>query len=254
MGLSVLFASLICPLALFASLPILFVIWSFVRGRNRTRRQRLPPGPKPLPIVGNIFDLMHMENQWTCFKDLCTRYGDLVYFNILGQDVVIIGNHRLVNELLEKRSANTSDRPHSYVLPLTMRYGQWWRNHRRAFWQILHPKVVQGYREIQQGYTRRFLHKLIETPNHMKEHSRYVFGAAMLKILYNIHAKDGGDEALARIDKAVTCTADTLTGGHPIQFLPWLRHVPVHGIYRTKAAPFHAHYPSCSQGSRTTHT
>ncbi|KAL7280060.1 hypothetical protein ACG7TL_006475 [Trametes sanguinea] len=162
------------------------------------------------------------------------RTGDLVYLDVLGQDVVIVGNHRLIDELLEKRSANTSDRPHSYVLPLigndvafsTMPYGQWWRDHRRAFWQIFHPKAIQGYRDIQQVYTRRFLRKLVETPEQFKQHSRYVFGAATLKILYNIDAKDSGDEVLARIDEALTCTDDTLTGGHPIEFLPWLRHVP----------------------------
>lgn len=53
------------------------------------------------------------------FQPLLTlNTGNMVYLNILGNHIVAIGDAGLAQELLEKRSANTCDRPSSVVIPL----------------------------------------------------------------------------------------------------------------------------------------
>ena len=44
--------------------------------------------------------------------------GDIFYLEILGRKIVIVNNYEMANELLDKRSANYSDRP---VFPLFMK-------------------------------------------------------------------------------------------------------------------------------------
>ncbi len=53
-----------------------------------------------------------------------------------------------------------------------MPYGQWWRRHKRAFWQHFHPGAISSYQQIQRSAAHRFLNKLLKTPSKLREHIR----------------------------------------------------------------------------------
>lgn len=53
-----------------------------------------------------------------------------------------------------------------------MPYGQWWRRHKRAFWQHFHPAAITSYQPIQRSSAHRFLNKLLKTPSKLREHIR----------------------------------------------------------------------------------
>lgn len=42
--------------------------------RSKTRHGRLPPGPKPLPFLGNLLDLPK-EHPWVTYRDWAAKYG-----------------------------------------------------------------------------------------------------------------------------------------------------------------------------------
>ncbi len=44
--------------------------------------------------------------------------GDVVYLNLLGRDTVVLGSLKAAHDLLDKRSANYSDRPTSVMVQL----------------------------------------------------------------------------------------------------------------------------------------
>ena len=44
--------------------------------------------------------------------------GDIVYLTVFGQPILLLGSYRAAHELLEKRSANYSDRPQSMMVKL----------------------------------------------------------------------------------------------------------------------------------------
>jgi hypothetical protein len=88
----------------------------FVRSKTQgTARHTLPlpPGPKGLPLIGNINDLLPQGSQeylhWLQFKD---RYGPLSSITILGQTMIIIHDRDIALELMEKRASKHSGRPH----------------------------------------------------------------------------------------------------------------------------------------------
>jgi hypothetical protein len=87
--------------------------------RRQTAHGSLPlaPGPKPLPVVGNLFDIPQGK-AWLTYRDWHDRYGDIVYIDAPQQKFVILGSASVVNGLLERRSSVYSDRPAPPMLNL----------------------------------------------------------------------------------------------------------------------------------------
>lgn len=106
------------------------------------RRGRLPPGPRLLPLVGNVFDLPR-KHAGQEYSDLADKYGDffifstslsshlllfgrpaageVVHLNVLGQSIVVLGSQEAARELLDKRSTTYSDRPVSIMVQLCVK-------------------------------------------------------------------------------------------------------------------------------------
>ena len=116
MGLLVL---VIATLAIFAGI---------LRLRRCARVRPGPPGPKGLPILGNVLD-MPQQHPYLTFAQWKTRYGallpsknitrfhahtstgDIVGLNVLGKPLVVLNSREAISDLLEKRGSIYSDRP-----------------------------------------------------------------------------------------------------------------------------------------------
>lgn len=85
---------------------------NYLAHNNRTGRP-LPPGPKGLPVLGNVSDLpkpgMLECYHWLQHKD---EYGPISSITVLGQSFIIINDAQLALEILRDRSAAYSARPH----------------------------------------------------------------------------------------------------------------------------------------------
>ena len=62
------------PLVAIVGLSILTYIVSNARWRTRSHGRPLPPGPKCLPFIGNIFHMRKTE-LWKAHRELCKTYG-----------------------------------------------------------------------------------------------------------------------------------------------------------------------------------
>ena len=89
-----------------ASIVVVSSILSRFNGRNR----RLPPGPRPLPFIGNLLDLPkdHEWLHWVKHKD---AYGPISSVSLFGQTVVILNDLQAAIELFERRSGIYVNRP-----------------------------------------------------------------------------------------------------------------------------------------------
>ncbi|KAJ7090516.1 hypothetical protein C8R44DRAFT_990716 [Mycena epipterygia] len=90
-----------------------------------TRNLPLPPGPRKLPIVGNIFDLPP-GSEWKTYKNWSRQYNsDIIHLNFARTSVIVLSSLEAVEELLERRSSIYSDRyvvfPVSHVVPEDIR-------------------------------------------------------------------------------------------------------------------------------------
>ncbi|OBZ67818.1 O-methylsterigmatocystin oxidoreductase [Grifola frondosa] len=194
----------------------------------------LPPGPKPLPIVGNMFDVPTIY-PWLMYRDLSKKYGDVLHLRVLGQSIIVIGSSQVAYDLLEKRSSNYSDRGYSTMVSLTgwewnlgfIRYGQWWRRIRRTFHQHFNHSTIPKYREVQLHESRRLLRNLIVNPAQFVEHIRFAFAATVLKIAYGINIPDNDVVYTTMAEEGLKGIVEGLVPGtFWVEYFPFLRYIP----------------------------
>ncbi|EGO19060.1 hypothetical protein SERLADRAFT_453964 [Serpula lacrymans var. lacrymans S7.9] len=166
------------------ALALLFVVLTAGQVGNllwkkaRKTRQLLPPGPRPLPFLGNLLDI-EAHAPWISYAEWGAMYGDLVYSRVLGQEIFVINSEKVAKDLLEKRAYNYSDRPYfdhvidrfglsfsSVFLP----YGDLWRMHRRLFQQSFRNYASLHYRPMQLRKARQLLLQLLSTPESYADH------------------------------------------------------------------------------------
>ncbi|KAI0796819.1 hypothetical protein C8Q75DRAFT_742363 [Abortiporus biennis] len=89
----------------------------------------LPPGPKRLPLVGNLFNAPTGNEVYKIYQGWTTQYGsDVLYMKLPNTPIVILNSAKACIDLLEKRSHIYSDRPYSvmdelYVLQALFSFG-----------------------------------------------------------------------------------------------------------------------------------
>ncbi|KAL3458739.1 putative cytochrome P450 oxidoreductase OrdA-like protein [Aspergillus heterothallicus] len=198
----------------------------------------LPPGPKPLPLVGNLRDLPAPDTEewvhWLKHKDL---YGPLSTINVFGQRLVILNEARLAIDLLDKRSAMYSDRPSMPFAKLAgwgdgvalLEYGKRFHSYRKHMHREIGSKVgVARFNEVQETEVGRFLLRLVDKPQDLVAHARRLAGAVILKIAYGYSIDyDGNDPLVDIAEEAVEqFSLAVQPGTWAVDLLPILKYIP----------------------------
>ncbi|KAH6899258.1 cytochrome P450 98A3 [Coprinopsis sp. MPI-PUGE-AT-0042] len=205
--------------------------------RRKSNRQGipLPPGLKGLPFVGNIFQ-MPQHKPWQVYRDWMGVYGDMIYLEVLGQPLLILNTLEDSSELLERRSANYSDRFQSFGAKMMDtdtwnwaldNYNHGLKEYRRLFHQLLGPKQVPQYRPVVEEEVYTFLQRLLSTPVDFTDHVRTFFGSIIMRVAYGSSDLEFNKVWIAEGENLIDRFADLLTPGHlMVDLIPALRHVP----------------------------
>ncbi|KAM4772106.1 cytochrome P450 2K1-like [Rhinophrynus dorsalis] len=87
----------------------LILVKLFHDQKNRTP-QNFPPGPKPLPIIGNIH-IMNLKKPYKTFIELAKEYGSVFSVQIGMQRIVVLCGYETVKDALVNYAEEFSDRP-----------------------------------------------------------------------------------------------------------------------------------------------
>ncbi|KAF8883978.1 cytochrome P450 [Infundibulicybe gibba] len=199
------------------------------------KRLPLPPGPKGLPIIGNLLD-MPAHKPWVIYNEWSKTYGDIMHLNILGQSIIILCSTRRTTDLLEKRSSISSDRPRMPMLLEVMRcdcffsllpYGRRWRRQRQLFHGRFHMNTVSKYLPVQSCGTRRLLLALLESPNEFRDHIRQAFASTIMDVTYGIKVKEENDPYIKVVEASLDGINEAgVPGVFLVDFIPMLKYVP----------------------------
>ncbi|KAI9457946.1 cytochrome P450 [Lactarius psammicola] len=211
-----------------------FVVWLISRLAQKGKRN-LPPGPKGLPIIGDVF---HIVNQaWLVSPERKDEYGEVMYVSALGRAILVINSHRVAIDLLEKRSSIYSDRP-PYIsagdyltenLMFTfMPYGELWRRFRRVAVESFSKSTVHRFHPIQGREAIVLALSLIKNPSNPLQHLMRHAASIMMSTNYDYPPLESEADAAV---VGITTHNDRLLyelqpGNRLVEFFTWLRYIP----------------------------
>ncbi|KAJ3521607.1 hypothetical protein NM688_g8996 [Phlebia brevispora] len=90
---------------------------------RRSNRPPYPPGPKGLPIIGNVFG-MPEKRQWYTYSEWSRKYDSpIIYFEVLGTPIVVVNDFQTARDLFDKRGDIYSERPRMPMLNEALGFG-----------------------------------------------------------------------------------------------------------------------------------
>ncbi|XP_031122106.1 dimethylnonatriene synthase-like [Ipomoea triloba] len=160
MEISWIFLSLTC----LATLALLSKLFS----RRQPSRRRLPPGPKPWPIIGNLHLLGPIPHQ--SFHSLSKKYGDLMLLKFGSRPVVVASSPEMAKQFLKTHDAVFASRPlhaggkytsYNYQDMTWAPYGPYWRQARRIYLnEVFSTRRLDSFEHIRVHERRSFLNTL----------------------------------------------------------------------------------------------
>nr|UXF47982.1 cytochrome P450 CYP71-3a [Daphne genkwa] len=146
--------------ALFTSIIILFL---FHKLRNwfqtKSSAPKLPPGPRKLPIIGNIHNLAGAMPHHR-LAELANTYGPLMHLKLGEKSMVVVSSAEAAKEIMKVHDVNFASRPYTLAGEIfvynfkdiaQIPYGEYWRQARKIFsLELLSSKRVQSFRALRE--------------------------------------------------------------------------------------------------------
>lgn len=158
---------------------LVVALFIFVLYRYRQQRRALiglPPGPRPLPLLGNVRDLPPKGCQeyrhWLTHKNV---YGPVSSITVLGRTLIIMHSREAAREILEKNAHKSAGRPslswavkkcgYDKLLPFLQNNEAHVRGRKAIHRQINIPAAAARTSPVLNVEVRRFLKRVLDRPS-----------------------------------------------------------------------------------------
>lgn len=232
-------------LFLVGTLLIILTLW-----KRCSRRDKIPtglkklPGPKGYPVLGSVPDVPE-KNGFIKFADWGKEYGPIYQVNLAGHNHVWISSDEIAKDLLAKKGAIYSDRPHipaliddnrtsAQYLPLCSKNDGWTRQ--RKFANVIMKEsekaLFHRYPELE---AKRMLVELMDEPDRYNHALESFISRVTCRLAWG-HS-DASDELKQRARELLIGVSPTGALGNKLPFLmslpDWL--VPAKAWERRRA-------------------
>ncbi|CAA7261126.1 unnamed protein product [Cyclocybe aegerita] len=216
-------------------LGLVYCIYKKVRGKGPYSRLPLPPGPKRLPLVGNLWNLPD-KFEWETYHKWCKELNtDILYLNLAGTNVVVLDTYEAASDLLEKRSSIYSGRPQQIMageligwefstglLP----YGEKWRKHRKLMHSAFHSTSFAQFKPDFLCASRNLLNRILDYPDDIIANIRHMAGETIMSITYGINALPKNDPYIETAERSLRTLDAVVPGAFLVDSFPWLKYIP----------------------------
>ncbi|KAL0058160.1 hypothetical protein AAF712_015167 [Marasmius tenuissimus] len=154
------------------------LIVTYATYRTRTRSFKYPPGPRRLPLIGNLLQLPS-RRQWVKFREWALEYGPIYYLKAGPVDIFVLNTPEAAEDLLVKHNRIFGDRMAPHVAHDIVSAGQRmvflpgespeYKTIRKVLGTELGPAPSKGHRRIQELESRVVLYDLLSHGNKTAE-------------------------------------------------------------------------------------
>ncbi|KAF7911779.1 uncharacterized protein EAE98_011894 [Botrytis deweyae] len=220
---------------------LLVSVYIFTR-RKSISALPLPPGPKPLPIIGNAHQAPKTHG-WRTYCEWSKQYGPIVYVNILGQSIIILSTNEAARDVLAERGAVCSDRPRLFLATelalkgfnlLMMNYTKQFRQHQRLHASVLSATQAAAYHPIHTLESHQLMYDLLSSAGSAGRVGIDVRGlfhrttaSVIFTLLHGFRIKDQNDPMVRAIVEANNEFSEFIqVGAHIVDQFPVLNNLP----------------------------
>ncbi|XP_075057393.1 cytochrome P450 2K1-like isoform X2 [Mixophyes fleayi] len=97
------------PITILLSTILCLFVAIFFYGRRRNIYHNFPPGPKPLPFIGNML-MLNTKKPYETFKQLSQKYGSIFSIQIGEEKIVVLTGYETVKDALVNHADEFSER------------------------------------------------------------------------------------------------------------------------------------------------
>ncbi|KAJ7113938.1 cytochrome P450 [Mycena epipterygia] len=220
----------------------LAIICCGIRWKRTRSKLPLPPGPKKLPLLGNLFSIP-AERPWETYLQWSKEFSsDIIHLDVAGRSIVVLSSMEAIGELLERRSSLYSDRPRMVMLNelLGLDYGialidfsasslgdLWLRSLRKIFHQSFNIVAAKQFYPKERAATNQLLRRLLIDPHKGMEHFRHMAAALIMDVTYGITVLPSNDPYIDLAEEVMhVMSFVSVPGRFLVETVPVLKYVP----------------------------
>ncbi|PIA38426.1 hypothetical protein AQUCO_02800261v1 [Aquilegia coerulea] len=150
------------------SLVFTFLLSLFMLRVNSRSKIKWPPGPRKLPLIGNLHNLQGIPHH--TLRNLAREYGPLMYLQLGQVPMIVVSSPRVAKEVLKTQDPLFADRPdllaakigsYNYKGIVFSPFGKYWRQMRKiCFQELFSAKKVQSMWSIREEEVSNLIEKV----------------------------------------------------------------------------------------------
>ncbi|KAH6794763.1 hypothetical protein C2S52_005240 [Perilla frutescens var. hirtella] len=137
---------------------------------QKAKKKNIPPGPWPLPLIGNLHQLATASDLHIYLWKLSEQYGPIMQMKLGSTPLLIISSAKLAKEVLKTQDLAFCSRPKSlsqqklsynYLDIIFSPYNEYWREVRKITTiHLFNLKKVKSFRPIREDEISHFITKI----------------------------------------------------------------------------------------------
>lgn len=215
--------------SLLVAIPAVTLLYDFVTWL------RMPPGPTPLPFLGNKLQLPKSK-PWLQFQAWSRTYGPIFTIWIGRRPTVVISDPAVASDLLEARSSKYSSRPRMVAMGellwdnasvLVQPYGKEWSVRRKLLHLALTPRALRLYKPVQAAEASRLARGLLARPGDYVGLVETFTSSVVFCVAYGHRIDSLGAKVIGQRFEFMHYSASlNVPGRYLVESIPALKHVP----------------------------
>ncbi|KAG6635049.1 hypothetical protein I3843_11G015100 [Carya illinoinensis] len=213
-------------------LPSLYLLLLRQRKKPDQAKIRLPPGPRKLPLVGNLHQLGGMPHRF--LQRLSAEYGPLMFLQLGFIPTIIVSSADMAREIFKTHDRVFSGRPVLYAaksLSYNLSavsfapYGNYWREVRKiVILELLSAKRVQSFQSVRDEEVAHMLDSvsLSSGPVNLSELTLSLANNIVCRVAFGKKYDGGESDSKSGVHQTLRETQDLLGGFCIADFFPWM--------------------------------
>ncbi|KAK2663612.1 hypothetical protein Ddye_002186 [Dipteronia dyeriana] len=209
-----------------------FLIVLFLIKHRQTRL--LPPGPKKLPLIGNLHQLDGSCLPHLSLERLSNQYDPIMFLQLGSIPTLVISSADVARDIFKSHDVVFSGRPDLFAANKFSYgcknisfapYGDYWREVRKiAILELLSSKRVQTFHAVRSEEVDSMLQFIVQSsgPINLSRLTLLLANNIVCRATFGKKFDDGGDSGASKLESLMRETQALLGTSSVADFFPWM--------------------------------